>query len=189
MTERDRNPDILATADRLAEMTGGLEYRRDAIYDALASASASGAERMRERAILASIAACAEISAHFDEAEFPTQSAGNFVLDGIEEAETAVVRAIRALPLPDPAPVPAWRPKVKALRWAEHTVNSAVVGWNAPSALGAYYIDLRYGDAHLSGPGSFSASFANQEAARAAAQADYERRIRSAIVGGGDDSL
>ena len=41
MTERDRNPDILATADRLAEMTGGIEYRRDAIYDALASSSAA----------------------------------------------------------------------------------------------------------------------------------------------------
>jgi hypothetical protein len=129
MTERDRNPDILATADRLAEMTGGFEYRRDAIYDALASSSASGAGQ---------------------------------------------------------------RPKVKPLKWRPKRLSAREeTDWYADSPVGQYAVGIVRGKPtailrSLAGDDGVAdkrlpGKPATIEDAKAAAQADYEARILSAL--------
>lgn len=77
--------------------------------------------------------------------------------------------------------------KVKPLEWAEHPIPpsgeclaSSVVGLYC-IPLGRRAFSLRFRDTGEDGP------YETIDDAKAAAQADYERRILSAIMGGGDE--
>jgi hypothetical protein len=71
---------------------------------------------------------------------------------------------------------------VKALEWEESANGNR---WSAPSVLGEYriYTYSRSGTVELScGPSIIIAECESIEAAKAAAQADYEQRIRSTLA-------
>lgn len=74
--------------------------------------------------------------------------------------------------------------KVRALEWGNPDSNGEV---HAGSIFGIYTIrEPVLQGVWLTQVGGYHATYG---AAKSAAQADYERRIRSAIVGGGDDPL
>jgi hypothetical protein len=80
-------------------------------------------------------------------------------------------------------------PKVKALVWKEARISDQWERFSAECVFGCYEV-LEWSDGGFGGtlPGSLTEFDADSiEAAKAAAQADYERRIRSAIVLGDDD--
>lgn len=80
---------------------------------------------------------------------------------------------------------------VKPLEWQESIEGYAKGQWFADSIFGEYctYMHGPSGRAWLQGPQPLREFFDTIDEAKAAAQADYERRIRSALDGGADVTL
>lgn len=82
---------------------------------------------------------------------------------------------------------------VKPLEWEEtfyqsHDTPPELTGWEAEGACGYYHIKIEYTgfEASLDGVSFFKiGTFDDPDEAKSAAQSDFETRIRSALIGGG----
>lgn len=97
---------------------------------------------------------------------------------------------MEANPLPEePAPLPGGAVKVRALEWSpvEHERSNEdptteIVGYEANTGFWCHYsVEITGGGASLTNPEYSETEHASPEAAKAAAQADYEHRILSAL--------
>ncbi|MFT2211464.1 hypothetical protein ACLJYM_06215 [Rhizobium giardinii] len=81
--------------------------------------------------------------------------------------------------IPAPAHPPVQEPVVKALEWTDNRGG----GFNAVTVAGIYSIDIGEAEYRVFVPGKWPPiGYTSLEEAKAAAQSDYERRIRSALV-------
>lgn len=114
---------------------------------------------------------------------FADQDDGEFTGMGAVPDGDWVRYADYAAALASPAPLEGVT--VKPLEWVESNEGYAKGQWFAKSIFGEYctYIHSPSGRAWLQGPNQLREFFDTIASAKAAAQADYDRRILSAIVG------
>lgn len=145
-------------------------------YDALRTAQARGEEGMREAA---AVAVESLISEWREQSDLPPDAIERSA-PLVGEFFNSVAQVVRELPLSD-APASQWRVKPLVWRYFDLKTEHGNGVWDANAPWTTYSIEFCDGQAFPYYCPKVSDQFETLEAAKAAAQADYERRILSAL--------